>query len=97
MTSTPSGGAVEITIVQSPGCHLCEDAQDAVQRLSDDYLITLRLIDVRSEEGRALVATHRPAMNPLTLVDGAFLSSGRLPRGRLLKILKTRSLAGTVA
>jgi hypothetical protein len=97
MTRTSPGEAIEITIVQSPACHLCEDAQDVVRKLGDEYLIRLRLVDVRSDEGRALIARHRPAMNPLVLVGGTFLSAGRLPRGKLLKILKAHGAVGTVA
>jgi len=36
------------------------------------------------------VAVHRPAMNPLVLVDGAFFSSGRLPRKKLITLLERR-------
>src|SRR5512144_160313 len=88
MTRTSPGEAIGITIVQAPACHLCEDAQDVVRTLGDEYLFRLRLVDVHSDEGRALIARHRPAMYPLVLVGGAFLSAGRLPRGKLLKILK---------
>lgn len=97
MTRTSPGEAVEITVVQSPACHLCEDAQDVVRRLGAEYQLSLRLVDVHSDEGRALVGQHRPAMYPLVLVGGAFFSAGRLPRGKLLKILKANSPVGTVA
>lgn len=96
MARTSPGEAVEITIVRSPACHLCEDAQDVVRELSAQYLINLRLVDVHSDEGRALIARHRPAMYPLVLVGGAFLSAGRLPRGKLLKVLTANRPNSTV-
>ena len=91
MTSTASGGTVEITVVESPACHLCEDARKVVERLSAEYPITLRVVDIRSARGQALIAEHRPAMSPLVLIDGAFLCAGRLPRGKLLAILRAGS------
>lgn len=97
MAMTSPGEAVEITIVQSLACHFCEDAQDVVRTLGDEYPIRLRLVDVHSDEGRTLIAQHRPAMYPLVLVGGAYLSAGRLPRGKLLKILKANTAVGTVA
>jgi hypothetical protein len=97
MTRTSPGEAVEITIVQSSACHLCEEAQDVVRTLGDEYLISLRLVDVHSDEGHALITRHRPAMYPLVLVDGAFLSAGRLPRGKLRKILSANNRVGRVA
>ncbi|HET9655730.1 MAG TPA: hypothetical protein VFP72_10275 [Kineosporiaceae bacterium] len=87
MTGPRDAAPVEITIVQAPGCHFCDDADEAVQGLAEQYAITLRLVDVRSAQGQALVTRHRPAMNPLVLVGGEFFSAGRLPRGKLRKLL----------
>ena len=40
-------------------------------------------------EGAALVAEHHAPMFPLVLVDEAFFSAGRLPRGKLRRLLGT--------
>jgi hypothetical protein len=96
MTMTLMGPSVTITIVQAPACHLCQDAESAVQQLSADYPVTCRLLDIRSAEGLALIATHRPATNPLVLLDGEFFSAGRLPRGKLRKTLDRRAAAARV-
>lgn len=87
MTGPRNAAPVEITIVQAPGCHFCDDAHEAVQALTADHPVSLRLVDVRSDQGQRLVRQHRPAMNPLVLVDGDFFSAGRLPRGKLRKLL----------
>jgi thiol-disulfide isomerase/thioredoxin len=87
MTGPRNAAPVEITIVQAPGCHFCDDAHEAVQGLAADYPVSLRLVDVRSDQGLRLVGRHRPAMNPLVLVNGDFFSAGRLPRGKLRKLL----------
>lgn len=83
----------EITVVHAPACHLCDDAEEAISLLATHLQVELRTVDFESEEGRRLVAEHRPAMNPLVLVDGAYFSSGRLPRRKLQKLLHARSVA----
>ena len=68
----------------------CDDAEEALHELSADYLIDLWVVSIDSALGATLVAVHRPAMNPLVLVDGAFFSSGRLPRKKLIALLERR-------
>jgi glutaredoxin len=85
--------AVQVTLVHSPACHFCEDAEEALRELSKGYPIDLSVVDIRSAAGAGLVAQHRPAMNPLVLVDGEFFSSGRLPRKKLLALMERRRSA----
>lgn len=80
-----------VTVAESPACHLCDDAKQALAALARDFPLTIRVVGIETEEGRALVAEHRPAMAPLVLVDGAFFSAGRLPRKKLIKLLQTRA------
>ena len=82
--------ATKVTLVHSPACHFCDDAEEALHELSKDYPIDLSVVSIDSDLGATLVAVHRPAMNPLVLVDGAFFSSGRLPRKKLVKLLEQR-------
>lgn len=79
--------AVVVTVVQSPACHFCEDAEQALSELSRCYPLMLDLVDIRSGRGRALIQEHRPAMSPLVLLDGTFFSAGRLPRRKLAAAL----------
>lgn len=101
MTGPATAAPIEITIVQAPGCHFCDDAHTAIVALAVEYPLSLRLVDIRSPQGQQLVRLHRPALNPLVLVDGAFFSAGRLPRGKLRKlldrILPDRVAAGSTA
>lgn len=76
--------------MHAPACHLCEDADEVLLELGPSYALVVEHVDSRSERGQALVRTHRPAMNPLVLVDGAFFSSGRLPRRKLTALLDRR-------
>jgi hypothetical protein len=80
-----------VTLVTAPGCHLCDDAQEVLRALlRDGAPIQLDIIDATSAEGRSLLTVHRPAMNPLVLVDGAYFSAGRLPRRKFRALLAHR-------
>ncbi|VTR77180.1 MULTISPECIES: glutaredoxin [Cellulomonas] len=96
MPSTPgaplSDALPVITVVRSPACHLCDDALQILARLSEHTPLTIDVLEVRSDEGARLVAEHRPPMSPLVLLDGQFVSSGRLRAGRLLDLLRQRGV-----
>jgi len=78
---------IAITLLESPGCHLCADARNALEELSDSHPVSVRRVDARSPEGLELVARHRPALQPLVLVNGQPFSAGRLPRRKLQRFL----------
>lgn len=82
-----------VTLVQAPACHFCDDAEAALADLARSYPMTVERVDVRSEAGHELVRRHRPALNPLVLVDGAYFSAGRLPRRKLAQLLGQRLVA----
>lgn len=79
---------VEAIVVTAPSCHLCEDALEVLREC--EPAVHVRAVDIRSDEGRALVERHRPALTPLVLVDGSPFSAGRLPRGKLRRLLGER-------
>jgi glutaredoxin len=85
--------ATEITLVHAEACHFCTDAGEVLEDLGHAFAIDVHLVRADSEEGRALVAVHRPAMSPLVVVDGQFFSHGRLPRKKLTRLLEARSRA----
>ena len=87
----PAAEPVQITVVDSEACHFCADAHEVLEGFATSYPLTVESIDVRSDAGRTLMTRHRAPMSPLVLVDGAFFSSGRLPRRKLEKVLKDRS------
>jgi hypothetical protein len=81
-----------ITLVTAPGCHFCEDAHQALTHLAaDGAAVELELVEATSPAGLALLAQHRPPMNPLVLVDGAYFSAGRLPHRKLHALLAGKS------
>lgn len=75
----------EVTLVHSPACHFCDEAQEVLRELAMDHPIHLTVVPIDSPAGQALVTAHRPAMNPLVLLDGGFFSSGRFPRKKFLR------------
>ncbi len=81
------GIPVVVTLVDAPACHLCDDAKSALAVLAQSYPMTVHVVSIGSEPGRALMAQHRAPMSPLVLLDGAYFSSGRLPRRKLARRL----------
>ena len=82
-----------ITVVHSPACHFCDDAQRVLAEFAAEYPLAVELVDAGEPRGQALVAVHRAPMFPLVLVDGVFFSVGRLPRKKLRKVLAARNVA----
>ncbi len=92
MSHTPHNSLTQITVVVAAGCHFCDDAQEGLAHLQQQgHPLTVDLVEATSPEGAALLAAHRPAMNPLVLVDGQYFSAGRLPRRKLEAILQQRA------
>lgn len=87
MTEPPAVAVPRLTLVKMPACHFCDEAHTILERLSRQGRISLDVADAASPEGSTLLARHRPGMFPLVLIDGEFLSAGRLPRRRLAKVL----------
>ncbi len=84
--------ATRLTLVTAPGCHFCEDAQQAIAALiQHGAAIDLEVVEATSPAGLTLLGKHRPAMNPLVLVDGVYFSAGRLPRRKLESLLKQQA------
>lgn len=79
---------VEIVVVTSPACHFCEEALVALEGLSAEFPVDVRVVDIRSDEGAEVVRVHRPPMPPAVLVDGELFSFGKLPRKKLRRYLE---------
>lgn len=77
------GIPVVVTLVEAPACHLCDDAKSTLAILAQSYPITVHVLSIGDHPGRALMQQHRAPMSPLVLLDGAYFSSGRLPRRKL--------------
>ena len=83
------GPVPRATLLTSSACHLCEDAYRELSRRAERGELCLEVVSADSEQGRRLVAAHRPAMFPLVLLDGQRLGHGRLSRRRLEAALRS--------
>jgi len=72
-----------VTVVEAPACHLCDNAKEALAVLAQSYPLTVHVLKIGDDDGSALMTKHRAPMSPLVLLDGAYFSSGRLPRRKL--------------
>ena len=87
------GARVVITVVEAPACHLCDDAKSALAVLAQSFPMTVHVLSISDQPGRALMDQHRAPMSPLVLLDGEYFSSGRLPRRKLQRRL-SKALRG---
>lgn len=90
-----SAGSAQVTVVTARGCHLCEDAMQALAALGRLYPITVEEVAAHSPTGQVLVLEHGTGIFPLVLVGGDYFSAGRLPRHKLARRLARK--AATVA
>lgn len=81
----------QVTIVVSSGCHFCHDAEAALAELGGEFPLVVTRVDLRSPMGGDLAQRHGAAMSPLVLLDGEFVSSGRLPRNKIRRMLAQRA------
>jgi hypothetical protein len=79
---------VEVVVVRSPACHLCEDATEALGELGREFPLRVRIVDMESPDGRVIVTEHRPALFPAVVIEGELFSAGRLPRKKLRRLLE---------
>lgn len=84
----PTTVLAEVTLVTAPACHFCEDAQERLGQLEARGLMRLTLVPSESPEGQELIRRHRPGMFPLTLLEGRYFHDGRLPRGKLARLVQ---------
>lgn len=74
------------TLVHGAACHLCDDAEAALAEMATRVPMQVERIYAMSSAGRQMLLDHRAGLLPLLLIDGKFVSSGRVPRGELRRI-----------
>ena len=80
--------AVPVTLVTILACYFCDDAHARHDALDRAGLLRLTTVPAESPEGEALIAEHRPGTFPLTLVAGRHFHDGRIPRGKLARLVE---------
>jgi glutaredoxin len=77
----------EIVVYSRPGCHLCEEALEAIVALhGEGYRFELREVDIESDDALLRRLLERI---PVVEVDGAVVSELLLDRAALLARLDT--------
>ncbi len=86
---------LELTYVTAPSCRLCEHGRTVLAELGERYALSVREVDLLSEEGRRLVAAARVAFPPGLFADGRLLAHGRLSVRALDNELAALGVAAT--
>ncbi|MFE5144167.1 glutaredoxin family protein [Streptomyces fagopyri] len=81
---TVAPGERLVTLIRKPGCHLCDDAQQVVEKVCGDLGVPWEGKDITQDE-----ELHRAYWEqiPVVLVDGAQHTFWRVDEGRLRRAL----------
>jgi hypothetical protein len=88
-TPESSSGSFErlVTLIGKPGCHLCDDAQEVIEKVCGDLGVSWEKKDITQDE-----ELHRLYWEqiPVVLVDGAQHTFWRVNEERLRKALSAK-------
>lgn len=73
-----------ITLYSKPGCHLCDDARDALSRVQKRHPFELE--DINIQEDPRLLAEYGEQI-PVVLLNGTFLFEYEVDEARLRQLL----------
>lgn len=74
-----------VTLYSKPGCHLCADAREALERVQKGQPFELEEINIEDEPG--LLADYGEQI-PVVLLNGTFLFEYAVDEARLRQLLK---------
>ncbi len=80
----------QAVLVTAPRCHLCDDAKGLLKELQRDYPLTVREVELPSDEGLALSRRFSMPFPPLLLINGIQFGHGRISRRKLVRLLNQR-------
>lgn len=81
----------EITLLTQENCDFCDKAKEILDRLSGEYPISVRELDLNSSEGQRLAWTGGVMFPPGIFLDGESFSYGRPSERKLKRELNRRS------
>ncbi len=84
---------IEVVVVISEDCNLCEGARDVLGRVGEVYPLRVREVPLSTAEGRRLALDCGAPFPPVILLDGELFSYGRLSERKLLKAMVSRPAA----
>lgn len=77
----------EILLLTKGDCQLCDQAKATLGRLADDFELTVREVELESEEGGRLALEGEAPFPPVVFLDGSPFSYGRVSERKLRKAL----------
>ena len=83
----PHSRPLELVYVTAPSCRLCEHGSRVLEELQERFAMSVREVDLLSDEGRRLVVVGRVAFPPALFAEGRLLAHGRLSSGALQREL----------
>ena len=78
---------IRITLLTKTDCSLCDRAKATIDKLTDEFRLTVELVALDSPEGQLLAARSGMAFPPAVLLDGQPFSYGRLSERKLRRAL----------
>lgn len=81
----------EATLLTQENCAFCDKAKEILGRLSGEYPISVRELDLNSSEGQRLAWTGGVMFPPGIFLDGEPFSYGRPSERKLKRELDRRS------
>lgn len=81
---------MEVLLLTREACAYCEQAKDVLDRLSAEYPISVRVVEMDSPEGQDLSERGGVVFPPGIFVDGEPFSFGRTSERKLRRELDRR-------
>ena len=79
-----------VTLLTKPDCGFCVQAKQTLDLLGREFDLTVEIVPLESETGRALAAGSGMVFPPGVLLDGEPFSYGRLSERKLRRVLESR-------
>ena len=78
---------IEILLLTKGDCQLCDQAKATLRRLARDYGLSVREVELESEEGGRLALEAEAPFPPVLFLGGQPFSYGRISERKLRKAL----------
>lgn len=82
---------MEVLLLTTSHCHFCSDAQELLELLGAEFDLTVRQIDLSSQEGKLISERVGLPMTPGILIDNELVSYGRPSERKLRREFNSRS------
>lgn len=86
--------ALKILILTQESCTFCDSAKTMLERLSDEYPLSVLTLSLETPEGQELAEKNRILFPPGLFIDGEAFSYGRPSEGKLRHEIERRLSAG---